>query len=59
MAGFLRLLGEPGRLDGVIADVRAAEDGAAARAALVAKHGLSEEQVGEGGLEGRRLGRWL
>ncbi|GLC46870.1 hypothetical protein PLESTM_001936500 [Pleodorina starrii] len=43
--GFLRLLGEPGRLDGVVADVRGAADGAAARGALVARHGLSEEQA--------------
>ncbi|EFJ47676.1 hypothetical protein VOLCADRAFT_91671 [Volvox carteri f. nagariensis] len=43
--GFLRLLREEGRLDAVVADVRAAEDGGAARRALVAKHGLSEEQA--------------
>ncbi|GIL85975.1 hypothetical protein Vretifemale_14492 [Volvox reticuliferus] len=43
--GFLRLLEEEGRLDAVVADVRAAADGAAARSALVSQHGLSEEQA--------------
>ncbi|GLI71075.1 hypothetical protein VaNZ11_015993 [Volvox africanus] len=43
--GFLRLLEEDGRLDAVVADVRVAADGAAARRALVSRHDLSEDQA--------------
>ncbi|KAG2483101.1 hypothetical protein HYH03_017995 [Edaphochlamys debaryana] len=44
--GLLGLLkGGPARLDAVVAAIRAAADAAAARAALVAQHGLSEAQA--------------
>ncbi len=41
-------------MDAVVAEVRGAPDGAAAKAALVERHGLSMEQVGWVGAQGGR-----